>query len=72
MNIEEFCQKHKLLSQVYDDIVAMKEEIKSKDEKITTLEGAIEKSGYKMSETEEGGYELVKDEGDIIAEDIGD
>lgn len=62
MDIKEFCKKHKLLTGVYNDIVAMEEALVAKQERNAALEGAIKDAGYTVSEKEDGGCELVKDE----------
>lgn len=62
MNIKEFTEKFSQLAEMHDEIVSMQTENESLKAQLDELKQTISKSGYKVEQTADGVFELVKDE----------
>lgn len=62
MNITEFTNKFEQLAEMHGEILAMQTENESLKAQLDELKQTISKSGYKVQQTTDGVFELVKDE----------
>lgn len=62
MNSIEFCAQFGQLKEVFDDLQNLNNIIELQKQEINKLESIISKAGFKVTQTSEGVFELVKDE----------